>query len=118
MYHIFPMSEGDIIALRVEGYMRAEDYATLLPLIEKRIHQYGMIRILVDLKEFKGVEIWGIIKTLPYAFKYASHVEKKAIITDQKWIHRLTKLSTPFFKTEVRCFSIAHTEQAWEWVWR
>jgi len=116
MYHILPMSKENVIGVRIEGDMSTKDYATLLPLLETLILKYGMIRVLVDLEDFKGVKAWGMIKSLPFSFKYASHVEKKAVITNQSWVRRLTKLSAPFFKTEVRCFSKTHTDEAWNWV--
>ena len=116
MYNILPETKNHIIAVRVEGYMRSQDYKTLLPYIKNRIEQYGKIRILVELKDFKGVEILGILRALPYALRYARHLEKKAIITDEKWVYAWSKLFSPFFKTKVRCFPSAQIEKAWEWV--
>lgn len=116
MYHILPESEGNLIAIRVEGIMRAEDYKTLLPFIETAIREQGTIRILSDLRNLKSVEFRGIFNTLPYAFKYRSKVEKKAVITDMRWIYILTKLSSPFFTTQVRCFPSSEVNKAWAWI--
>ena len=116
MYNILPESQGNVIGIRVDGRMRAEDYETLLPYIEDLITQHGTIRVLSDLRDYKGVELRAVLKTLPYAFKYSSKVEKKAVITDQHWIYVWTKLLAPFFKTEVRCFSSSEIDQAWKWV--
>ena len=116
MYHILPKSKGNVIGIRVEGWMSAKDDATLLPFVENKIKEYGTIRILLDLRKYKGSELSGILKSIPYAFKFISKVEKEAVITDQKWIYTWAKLFAPFFKTKARCFPSTAVEQAWNWV--
>jgi len=116
MYHILPESEGNLIAIRVEGIMRLKDYKTLLPFIKTAIRKHGTIRSISDLRNFKNVEFRGILKMLPYAFKYSSRIEKNAIITDIHWIHTLNKVLSPFFSTQLRCFPNSEIEKAWEWV--
>ena len=116
MYHILPESKDNVIGIRVEEEMRTNDYETLLPFIESMIKKYGTIRVLLDLSDLKGIEFRGILKIVPYTFKFNSKVEKNAIITNQKWIHVWAKLLAPFFKTKVNCFSTRKAEQAWVWV--
>lgn len=116
MYSILRQSKDHIIAIHIEDYMRAQDYHTLLPHLKRRIEQHGKIRLLIELEEFKGVEILGVLKALPYAFRYGKYVEKKAIITDEPWIYTWTKLLSPLSKTTVRCFPTTKAEQAWEWL--
>lgn len=116
MYNMLPETKGPIVAVRVVGYMTSQDYKTLLPHIKNRIAQQGKIRIIIELKDFKSIEILGILKSLPYSFKYANNIEKKAIITDENWVYTWTKIFSPFSKTKVRCFPSSQAEQAWEWV--
>ncbi|MBI2707043.1 MAG: STAS/SEC14 domain-containing protein [Proteobacteria bacterium] len=115
MYNILSESHDNVVGIRVEAYMRPEDYDTLLPFLADLIDHYEIIRIVTDLREFKGVAFWGLLKTLPFAFKYSSHVAKKAIITDQHWIYTWVRILSPFFPTEVRCFPPSKVEDAWEW---
>lgn len=116
MYHILPESKGDVVGIRIEGYVRAEDYKTLLPFLEERIIQHGMIRVLLDLRDFKSIKLSGLVYFLPFALKYSSHIERKAIITDQHWIYAWMKFLAPFFKAQIRCFASTNLEKAWEWV--
>jgi len=116
MYHILPKSKDNVIGIRVEGKMRTKDYETLLPFIESMIKKYRTIRILADLSDLKGVELRGILKVLPYTFKFSSKIEKKALVTNGKWLYTWAKLLAPFFKTEVRCFPNTKVEQAWKWI--
>ncbi len=112
MYHILPESQGNIIGICVEERMHAEDYATLLPYMKDLIIKHGTIRILADLRKYKGIEMRGILKALPYSFKYASRVEKKAVITDKHWMYTTVIFFSPFFKTEVRCFPSSAADKA------
>jgi len=115
MYHILSESHDNVIGVRIENYMSAEDYDTLLPFLTSVIARYGTIRIVTDLREFKGVSFKGILKTLPFAFKYSSCVDKKAIITDQRWVYTWARVLSPFFQTDVRCFPPSKAEEAWGW---
>jgi len=116
MYHILPESKRNVIAIRVEGYMRNQDYQSLLPFIEELIKKHGTIRILMDLRDCEGADFRGVLKVLPHAFRLSPKVGKEAIITDVKWIPLLVKLAGSFFKTEVRCFQSTETSKAWIWI--
>ena len=116
MYSILPETKDHIIVIRVVGYMGSQDYQTLLPHLKKRIGQHGKIRLLIELKDFHGIEILGLFKALPYTLKFGKHIEKKAILTDEKWIYTWTALLSPFTKTKVRCFPSTKGEEAREWV--
>jgi len=118
MYNILPETKDYLIAIRVEGVMTSQDYQTLLPYLKSRIEQHGRIRVLVELKDFKGIEILGLLRTLPYVFKYGRRVQKKAILTDEPWVYRWAKLFTPFYRTKVRCFPTTEGEQARDWIRR
>jgi len=116
MYNILPETKGHIIAIRIMDYMRVQDYQTLLPHLKKRIEQHGKIRLLVELKDFNGVEILGLLKALPYALRYGKYVEKKAILTDEPWVYTWTAFLSSFSKTKVRCFPSSEGEKAREWI--
>lgn len=116
MYNILQGSQDHIIAIRIEDYVEAQDCNTLLPHLRNRIHEHGRIRLLIELKDFHGIEILSALKALPYVIRYGKHVEKKAIITDEEWICRWAKLLTSFSKTRVHCFPSTKLEQAWEWI--
>jgi hypothetical protein len=116
MYNILPESKDHIIAVRVVGYMRSQDYQTLLPHLKRRVELLGKVSLIVELKDFKGIEILGILRAIPYTFKYGKYIEKKAIITDENWVYTWTSLFSTFSKTKVRCFPSTQVEQAWEWV--
>ena len=116
MYHILEESHGNIIGIRVQGKITAEDYATLLPFVEGLIRQHGSIRVFSDLRDYEGIELGAVLKSIPYSFKYSSRVEKKAIITEKQWIKSWTKFLSPFFHTKVKCFSFSQIDEAWNWL--
>lgn len=116
MYHILPKTKDNVIGISIEEQIGTKEYETLLPFIESMIKKYGKIRILADLKDLKSVEFRGILKVLSFLFKFSSQIEKKAIITNQKWIYTWAKFLAFFFKTEIQCFPVRKTEQAWQWI--
>jgi hypothetical protein len=118
MYHILQETKGPIIAIRIEGYMTSQDYKTLMPYVKNRISQYGRIRFLIELKDFKGFKIVSLLKVGFYAIKYGRRVAKKAVMTDEPWVYSWASFLSPFFKTKVRCFPTTEGEKAREWVRR
>jgi hypothetical protein len=116
MYHILPESHENTIGIRVNGWISLQDYKTLLPYIKDMIIKHRNIRVLSDLSDYKGTEFRAILKTLPFIFKYSSYVEKRAVITDKRWVYNWAKFLAFFFKTEVRCFPSSDIERAWEWL--
>ena len=118
MYHILPESEGNVIGIKIIDGLRPEDYETLFPFIDQFIAEHEMIRVLYDLRDLKHIYFRALFKVLFRRIRDASHVDKKAIVTDEQWIYILEKLSSPFFRTEVRLFPSTAVEEAWEWVKR
>jgi hypothetical protein len=116
MYNILPETKGNNIAIRVQGYMNSQDIKTLLPYLKHRIEQHGRIRILVELRNVNGIEMLAILRTLPFSFKYSKRVEKKAVVTDERWVYTWANLLSPLSKTQVRCFPNKDMEKAWDWV--
>lgn len=116
MYHILPEVYHDIIAIRVEGSMSSQEYKTLIPHIKRRLEQQSRIRVLFELNNIEDGENLGILKIIYFSFRYNKQIEKKAIITDEKWIYTCIKILSPFFKTKVRCFPRTEVEDGWEWV--
>lgn len=116
MYHILPESSEHLVAICMEGVISVQDYQTLLPHIKRHIEQYDRIRILIELKNFQGIQPSAILRLLPYAFKYSKYIEKKAFITDERWVYGWAKFFRPFLVTQVRCFSPTNLEEAWKWL--
>ena len=104
MYTVLPESKNGFIYMRIEGGIGSQDAKTLLPYLKYRIEQHGAIRVLIELKDFTGVETLGILRTLPFSLKYGKHIEKKAFVADEKWVHTWVHLLSPLSKTKVRCF--------------
>ena len=116
MYHISAKSQENVIGIHIERQLGVKDTQTLLPFLEMCIKKHGSIRVLGDLKDFKGIEFLGLLKVLLFVFRYRSRLDKKIVITDQKWVKNWVQFLSPFFKTDIQCFPKEKIEEAWEWV--
>lgn len=116
MYHISAKSQGNVVGIYIKGQLGFKDTQTLLPFLETCIRKHGDIRILVDLKDFKGIEFRGLLKVLFFVLKYRSRLDKKIVVTDQKWVKNWVKSFSLLFKTDIRYFRKENIEEAWEWV--
>jgi len=116
MYHVSHKSHTNVIGITIKDQLGVDDMKTLLPFMRRSINTHGKIRLLLDLRDFQGVESKGVLKIFRVGFKQRFHVEKKAIIADQHWIYLWGKCLFLFSKTEVRCFPSHDEEKAWEWI--
>lgn len=117
MFELLPESTDDCFGFKVSGKLTAEDYAELMPKIDKAIAARGRINMLVLLDQLEGTEGPGVIKAdFDFGTQQYRHVERCAFVSDKKWFKWVVKLMDPFTRrTDEKFFEPAELEQAWAW---
>ena len=116
MYNILSNSTEQILVIRIEGYTNSQDINTLLPYLKNRIKYQKKIRILLILQNTTGIEVFCILKLIPFFFKYGKHIERKAVLTDEIWIHKWVHRFSSLFKSKIEPFLLTEQEKAWSWI--
>ncbi len=116
MYQVLPESSGNVIGFKVIGDLDSAEYKELFDLTDKLIAQHGRIRVLSDLREYKALHVLDAISALPKRYQDAHFVDKKAVISDDKWIHAMTNFTAPFHLTKIKLFRGNEIDKAWEWI--
>ncbi len=116
MFEKIAQSSGNVIGYRVAGVIEKSDYAPLTAEVEALVAQYGSIRMLCDMQEFRweAVDAWGA--DLRFGSELHHKIEKMAIVGDKRWEQLIAKLVSPFYAKEGKYFSVAEIDQAWEWL--
>ncbi len=116
MYHILSKSDESTIGIQLRHWVETKDLATLIPYLKDIIKQDNMIRVLLELKDYKGTTFSAIFKTLLFLFINGTYVEKFAIVTDDvsviKWLETLAFFS----KLQIRFYPLTSLDPAWEWI--
>jgi len=116
MYNVLPESSEHILIIRIEGYTNSQDINTLLPYLKNRLKSHNKIRILLILEKPTGIELFCILKLILFFFKHGNNIEKKAILTDEIWIHKWVHVFSSFFKSKMDSFLLKDQEDAWNWL--
>lgn len=116
MITILEQSERDILGIKVEHSITHADYAKLNPIIEKIIYQYGYINLLLWLDNVTGWHAETAFEDFKFGFKHYKDIKKLAVVGEQPWNGWLQKFTAFFVEEEVRYFSLAEIDNAWQWI--
>lgn len=99
-------------------HVTAEDYATVLvPEIEKRITQYGGVRLLVhfsdDFQTFAPSAMWSDTKL---GLTHWSDFSRLAVVSDLVWLRDSVMLFGAFFPHPVKVLSDSEFDAARAWL--
>lgn len=114
MIETMEQSKDNVLGFRAVGEVTKEDYATLGPAVAAAIKEYGTIRVLFDLSDFKRekAEAWGA--DLGFGREYHDKIERMALVGDQSWGKHVAKIAQPFYAKDVEWFDTG--DDAWTWV--
>lgn len=114
MFQEMSESEDNVLGFRVVGDVTKDDYSTLVPEVEAAVEEYGSIRLLFDLTNFKWEKVDAWKSDLDFGDDFNDSIERMALVGHQSWGKYLTKLAKPFYAKEVQWFEDA--DKAWTWV--
>ena len=119
MIKILPESQGSIIGLKIEGRLNHEAYRAVVPFLEERIRQYGMIRLLLDLKGFEGWRLKAAIDDMFFSLKHRKHIERIALVLEKESDRWASMIDRPFTRGVIgkeKCFRGRQIGEAWDWI--
>lgn len=116
MFKILNTTKKNVIALKVNGKVKKEDYEKITPLMDSMIEDYGKIRCLAEISELHGVEPAAFWADLKFSLKHTDKFEKVAVVGATPIINAISKLSSPFTSAEVRVFSDDEMIKATDWI--
>ena len=107
---------GKIITLTFVGKLDKEDYELFVPQLEGLMKPGAKIRLLVELRDFRGWTVGAAWEEGKFAFKHFSDIERLAIVGDDQWEKGLTQFAKPFTHATVRYFNTSEMDEAQLWV--
>lgn len=111
-----PESNENLLAIEVSGKNKGEDDRKLRPVIDELIQEYGCVKFLIVLKDFKGCDIDGFWEEIKMCLAYYKKITKIAVVGDKWWEKAMVKLDAPFEHAEEKYFDISQLEDAKKWI--
>lgn len=117
---MFKLIEGlpqNVLAIEAAGKVTHEDYRnTLIPKAEAMMAK-GPIKLLYVIgKDFTGFELEALWDDGKFGLEHWHDFSHIAVVADQAWLRAAVSMFTPFFRREVRMFSLSELSVAKTWI--
>ena len=111
-----PSPVGEIVTLTFKDKLRKEDYEQFVPQIEGLMKKEAKIRLVIELKEFKGWTAGALWEDTKFAARHFNDIERLAVVGEAGWEKGLTAFIKPFTTAAVRYFDRRAADQAQAWI--
>ncbi len=113
MIEPIPAPVERVLAFRVSGRLRDEDFDALLPLVDAAVGSRGGIRLLFQFEGFRGWGAPALRDDLRFHVTHRRTVDRIAYVGERAWEGWLVRLGALISTTEIRYFDVAEIEAAW-----
>lgn len=114
--HVDEFVHGRVLDVNLHGRLSRSDFDHIVPETERLIQKYGKIRILVILHDFDGWDLGATWEEIKWEAKHFNHVDRIAIVGDERWHKRMASLCGSFTTARVRYFALDALDAAYQWV--
>jgi len=118
MLRIIDIGIKNATAFCILGQITKADMSIVLSNAKEKTERYENIIIYEEIQGFQGIELSAIIEEFKYLFNTGmSNISKVAVVTDKKWIMKVTRLEAKIFRNiEIRCFRLNEKSLAIEFL--
>ena len=110
------LKEPGVFEVQLAGKMTRDDHESLVSEIERQIQQHRKIRLLVLLHDFHGWRLAALWQDIRFDAGHFKHLERIAVVGDNRWQEWMATLCLPFTTGEVRFFNQDEIEAARAWL--
>ncbi len=113
---ILPLTQDNLIAVRVSAILTSEELGHLEAMIKHVIAQYGEVRLYFEMEQFSGWEPGSFLENAFFEVVHAHQFSKVAMVGEKNWQAWLARLMNVVKRGEVRYFDLDQRVQALEWI--
>jgi hypothetical protein len=110
-------ASGKLLQLKVRGMLKKTDHERLIQIAKEAIAREGKIKALIVVEDFQGWErheAWGDVS---FMMEEGQHIEKMAIIGDEKWRDDALAFTAKGFRpTAIEFFPVSRLNEARTWL--
>jgi len=107
---------GKTLEILLTGKLTKEDYAQLVPAMERLVKEHGRLRILVEMRDFHGWTAGALWEDFKFDAKHFKDIERVAMVGETKWQHGMAIFCKPFTTASIRYFDHGAINQARAWL--
>jgi hypothetical protein len=108
---------GKLLQVKIRGMLKKADYDRMIQIAKEPIERHGKVRALIILEAFEGWERherWGDVS---FMSEQGRHIEKMAIVGDEKWQDDAVAFTAKGFRaTVIEFFTPSRLDEARTWL--
>lgn len=117
MMELLEMADDRVVGVRIDGKIREADIRAMVELVEAKLNQHDKLRAYVEVERLGGIELGALFEDLRMGLKYWDRFERKAAVTDAKWMAKVAEVVDPLFPwIQVRAFATGDRAAAIAWL--
>jgi SpoIIAA-like len=110
-------ASGKLLQLKVRGMLKKADHERLVQIAKEAIAREGKIRALIIAEGFQGWERSGDWGDVSFMMQEGQHIEKMAIVGDEKWRDDALAFTARGFRpTAIEFFAASRLNEARTWL--
>ena len=110
-------ASGKLLQIKIRGMLKKADYDRIIQIAKESIAREGKIRALAILDGFAGWESSGDWGDVSFMMDQGQHIEKMAIVGDEKWKDDALAFTAKGFRpTAVEFFPSSRLNEARTWL--
>ncbi|MCC9601311.1 STAS/SEC14 domain-containing protein [Stieleria sp. JC731] len=114
--NITEVDGGKTIEVHLTGKLSDEDYKRFVPITERRIEEFGKVRLLVVFSDFHGWDAEALWDDIKFDVKHFNDIERLAIVGDSRWEKAMAVFCRPFTTAKIKYFEQTQMADARSWV--
>jgi hypothetical protein len=107
---------GKVLAVTFHDKITRQDYHAFVPAVNRAVRKHRKVRLLIEMADVHGWSVGALWEELKLDLKHFDHVERLALVGDQKWESGLAAYSRMLGTAVIRHFDADHAAEARAWV--
>lgn len=109
------MEDSPVVEIVVEGKITSKDMKTVIKEVETDLTKYEKIRVLEDIRDFKGIDPMALWIDLKQVSKI-SRISHAAIVADAKWVKTVAEAIGGLYPFEMKVYERSQISEARTWL--
>ncbi|KQP83310.1 MULTISPECIES: STAS/SEC14 domain-containing protein [unclassified Methylobacterium] len=108
--------DSSVAEIVVDGQITDADMNTVITAMQADLDKGGKIKLLEDVREFKGMEPAAFFKDPRFGLAMMKGVSHVALVTDASWLRMIADTFGKVSPAQIKTFDRAHIEEARQWL--
>ncbi len=116
MFSKLKESQGAHLGYQISAKITTQEIDEVIEDLEKAITEHGSIRLLIRMKNWRGMEAKAALDDFSFLIRHIKDIEVLAVVGDRFWEKLWLDFGALFVQTRSKFFEEDEYEVAWTWL--